>query len=106
MALQIHQDRTKLVATSERKIIYSKVEDRARREIGKIHDAAQDRLAGGLHAQTGGELGSPFATGGQSNGSDLLAVADRHPGPWVHKGKDALSEDFPLTQALTAGKVA
>ena len=75
-------------------------EDRSGKRIGEIHDAAQDRLAGGLHAQTGGEFGAPFATGGSSNGSDLLTVPDRHPGPRLHKGRDALGKDFPLTKRI------
>jgi len=63
-------------------------------------------LASGLYAQAGSELGTPFATGCQSNGSELLAIADRHPRPWLHKGRDALGEDFPLTKRIAAGELA
>src|SRR5258708_25972404 len=84
-------------------IVNPKKENRSERAIGEIHDAAQDRLASRLDAQTGGEPGSSFAAGSQSNGRDLLAVPDRHPGPWLDKGWDALGEHFPRTERVAAG---
>ena len=103
---QVHQDGAEPVASLKRKVVYPKIEDGSRKDIGEIHDAAQDRLARGLHAQTSGELRSPFATGGQSNGRERLSVANRHPGPWFHKGRDARSCDFARTQGITARKFA
>src|SRR6266487_6990942 len=71
------------VASCRTKIIYSQIEDGTERRIGESHNAAQDRLARGVHAQTCCQAGSSFAAGRQSDGGELLAVADRHlcPGP-------------------------
>jgi hypothetical protein len=78
MALQIHQNRAELAAAPERKVIYAQREDGTERRIGQSHDATQDRLARGVYAQTCCQAGSSFAAGCQSNGGELLAVADRH----------------------------
>ena len=94
------------VASCRTKIVDSQIEDRSTSLIRQIHDVAQDRLAGSLDTQTSRKPGAPFATGGQPDRGDLLAVPDRHPGPWFHKGRDALGEHFSLTQRIAAGKFA
>jgi hypothetical protein len=40
------------------------------------------------------------------DGGDLLAVPDRHPGPWLHKGGETLGEDFPRAFGIAAGEFA
>jgi hypothetical protein len=94
MAFQIHQDRAESAAAAERKIVYSKVEDGTRGQIRESHDAAQDGLARGLHAQTCRQSGSSFATGGQSNGGELLAVSSRHLCPGANQVGKALASRF------------
>jgi|SRR5258708_1593831 hypothetical protein len=54
----------------------------------------------------GCEFGTSFAAGRQPDGGDLLAVADGHPSPWLHEGRDAFGKDFPLTEEIAAGKFA
>src|SRR5258708_16659587 len=102
MALQIHQNRAELAAAPERKIIYSQIENGTERRIGQSHDAAQDRLARDIHAQTCCQAGSSFAAGRQSDGGELLAVADRHLCPGPNQVWKALRKYFPLTQRLPA----
>src|SRR2546425_11164196 len=106
MALQIHEKRAEPTAASERKIIDSKVEDGAERRIGEIHDATQDRLARGLHAQTCCQSGSSFATGRQSERSELLAVSDRHFCPGANQLGKSLRKDFALTERIAAEEFA
>jgi hypothetical protein len=106
MALQIHQNRAEPAAAPERKIVDPKVEDGASGQIGQSHDAAQDRLTRGVHTQTCRQAGSSFSAGGQSDGGDLLAGADCHPGPGSNQVRKALRKDFALTQRIAAEEFA
>ena len=49
---------------------------------------------------------SRVAKGGEPDGGDLLAVPNRHPGPWFHKVRETLGEDFPLTVGVATGEFA
>ncbi len=75
------------------KIVDAEKKDHAGRAIGQIHDATENRLAGRLYPQPRGQSSTAFATGCQSDGGNLLAVSDRHPGPRLHKVGKALGED-------------
>src|SRR6266487_3876997 len=94
------------VASCRTKIIYSQIEDGTERRIGESHDAAQDRLARGVHAQTCCQAGSSFAAGRQSDGGELLAVADRHLCPGPNQVWKALRKDFALTERIVAEEFA
>jgi hypothetical protein len=96
MALQIHENRAEAATAPERKIVYAKVEDGTQRRIGQIHDAPQERLARGVHAQTGSQASPSFAAGGQSDASDLLTVPHRHSSPWLHEVREAFRKDLAL----------
>jgi hypothetical protein len=85
---------------------------RSNREgIGQIHDAAQDRLACGMHAQTCCQPRSSFATGRQSNRGELLTVTDRQFCSGVNQLGKALRKDFAhakskLDTATTTGGIS
>src|SRR6266567_9419706 len=102
MALQVDQKSAEATTAPERKVIYSKIKNGTERRIGQIHDAAQDGLARGLHAQTCCQAGSSFATGRQSNRGELLAVADCHFRPGANQLGKALCKDFALTERIAA----
>src|SRR4051812_20599982 len=96
MALQIHENRAEAATAPERKIVYAKVEDGTQRRIGQIHDAPQERLVRGVHAQTGSQASPSFAAGGQSDASDLLTVPHRHSSPWRNVVREAFRKDLAL----------
>ena len=52
------------------------------------------------------QAGSSFATGRQSDGGDLLAVADRHLCPGPNQIWKALRKDFSLTERIAAEEFA
>jgi len=59
-----------------------------------------------LYPQPRGQSNTAFAASCQPDGGDLLAVSDRHPGPWLHKVGETLGEDFPLTVGVATGEFA
>ena len=106
MALQIHQNRAEAATAPQRKIVYAKVEDGTQRRIGQVHDAPQERLARGVHAQTSGQAGPSFAAGGQPDAGDLLTVPHRHPSPGLHEVREPFRKDLALTERITTVKFA
>jgi hypothetical protein len=103
---QIHQDRAEAAAAAERKIIYAQIEDGTDGRIGQSHNAAQERLARGVHAQTCCQAGASFTAGSQSNGGELLAVANCHLCPGPNQVRKALRKDFALTEGIATEEFA
>jgi hypothetical protein len=104
--LQIDENRAEPTPTQKSKIVSAKKEDRFGGEIRQIHDTAQDCLTRRSYSQAGSESGTPFATRCQSNGGDLLRVADRHSGERLGKVWEPRGFDFPRTVPLSAGEFA
>ena len=102
----LHENRAEAATAPERKIVDAKVEDGTQRRIGQFHDAPQERLARGVHAQTSGQSRPSFAASGQSDAGNLLTVPDRHPSPGLHEVREPFRKDCALTERITTVEFA